>query len=174
MIDAWVAFGFGAVVAQRVWELRLARSNAGRIRRAGGYEVGASHYPAIVALHVCFFAGVLLEYGLRTPDRLPPWFATTLAAFLLLQAARLWCIRTLGMYWNTRIFVVPGMRPIRRGPYRWLRHPNYAIVTLEFVCFPLLFGCVFAALLFPLLNLLVLRRRIAVEERALLAASARI
>jgi len=171
MMSLWFACGFAAVVVQRLAELRLAARNGERLRRMGGFEVGAAHYPRIVALHVCFLACVLGEYLVRRPEP-SPWMAAFAAAFLLLQAARVWCIRSLGPYWNTRVFVVPGLRLVRKGPYRWLKHPNYLVVTLEMLAFPLMFGCFACAFLFPPLNVWLLRRRIAVEEEALRAASA--
>ena len=170
-MSIWFSFWFGAVVAQRLAELRLAERNSERIRSIGGYEVGASHYSRIVLLHALFLGSVFAEFLMRRPEP-SPWMAAAAAAFLLLQAARFWCIRSLGPYWNTRVFVVPGMQLVRKGPYRWLKHPNYLVVTLEMLAFPLLFGCFWTACLFPAANVLLLRRRIAVEEEALRAASA--
>ncbi|TLS50258.1 hypothetical protein FE782_21570 [Paenibacillus antri] len=170
-MSLWFALWFGAVVVQRLAELRLAKRNAERLRRIGGYEVDAAFYPKIVLLHASFFACVFAEFLWRRPEP-SPWMAAAAAAFLLLQAGRVWCIRSLGPYWNTRVFVVPGMKLVRKGPYRWMKHPNYLVVTLEMLAFPLLFGCFGAACLFPALNVLLLRRRIAAEEAALRAASA--
>lgn len=165
-MDYWFACWYAAVIAQRFTELRLARRNAERLRRLGGYEVGAEHYPLLTGLHTAFFIGLLAEFVWRRP-MLEAWMAAPLAAFILLQALRIWCIRSLGPYWNTRIFVVPGAKRVKDGPYRWLRHPNYVVVTLELLAFPLMFGCWTSALLFPLANLLVLRKRIRIEEQAL-------
>ena len=166
----WFVSTFAAVVAQRLLELRLARKNAGALRKMGGYEVGADHYPQIVHVHVLFFAALWSEFFYRQPA-VSLWMAVPFSAFLLLQAVRIWCIRSLGLFWNTRIMVVPGMELVRRGPYRFMKHPNYAVVTLEFLFLPLSFGCFLTAFLFPLLNVLVLRKRIAAEEAALRAAS---
>ncbi|MCI3922309.1 hypothetical protein MO973_18930 [Paenibacillus sp. TRM 82003] len=166
----WFACWFVAVIAQRLAELKLAERNAEHVRRLGGYEVGAAHYPLIVGLHAAFFGSLLTEFAWRRP-MLEPWMAYPLAAFIVLQGLRVWCIRSLGPYWNTRIYVVPEAQQVRQGPYRWLRHPNYVVVTLELCVFPLMFGCAATAIAFPLLNLLVLRKRIRVEEQALRSAS---
>jgi methyltransferase len=166
----WFSLLIGGVVAQRVWELRLATRNALAVRSIGGYEVGGEYYKVLVALHVTFFLGVILEFTLRRPA-FAVWMIAPLLAFVLLQFIRVWCVRTLGVYWNTRVFVVPGMELVRRGPYRFMRHPNYAVVTLEMLCLPLMFGCYWCAVLFPLMNVLVLRKRIAVEEHALGSAA---
>lgn len=168
----WFALVLTAIALQRLAELRLAARNAARIRRLGGYEAGAATYPPIVALHLLFFGVLPMEFALRQPQP-SVWTAACAAAFVLLQLGRAWCIRSLGPYWNTRVFVVPGMQPVRSGPYRWLKHPNYLVVTLEFLFLPLMFGCTAAAFLFPALNALLLRRRIRVEESALREAASR-
>lgn len=167
----WFSCWFAVTAMQRLLELRLAQRNAELLRKEGGYEVGADHYRTIVLLHFCFFSALLLEFGLRRPP-LALWMLGPLAIFLLLQVVRAWCIHSLGKYWNTRIIVIPGMTLVRKGPYRFLKHPNYVVVTLELLFFPLMFGCFATALLFPLLNVLVLRKRIAVEEQALRTCSA--
>jgi methyltransferase len=171
MMLYWFSCWFAAVIAQRLLELQLANRNTQYMKRVGGYEVGADHYPRIVGLHVAFFIVLLLEFSIRRPE-LELWMAGPLAVFLLLQAARVWCIRSLGPRWNTRIYIVPGAKLVRRGPYRWLRHPNYVVITLELMIFPLLFGCFLTAAVFPLLNILVLRKRIEVENQALHDGSA--
>lgn len=163
----WFTLMFCGVIVQRLAELRLAGRNAERIRAAGGFEVGAEHYKYIVLLHVMFFLSLLAEFTLRMP-KLAPWMLLPALAFLLLQAARVWCIRSLGEHWNTRIFVVPGRELVRKGPYRYVRHPNYAVVTLEMLVLPLCFGCCWTAAMFPLVNMLVLSKRIEAEENALL------
>jgi methyltransferase len=113
---AWlIAF----VAAQRLVELGLAQWNTLRLRAAGGVEFGAAHYPLLVALHAFWLLGLwLLGHG-NTVD--PFW----LAVFVLLQAGRVWVIASLGRRWTTRVIVLPGASAVTRGPYRWLRHPNY-------------------------------------------------
>jgi methyltransferase len=110
----------------------------------------------------------VLVLGARIPASWPIW----LALFGLGQFLRLWAIRTLGRFWTVRVWVVPGTTPVRRGPYRYLRHPNYLGVALELLAAPLLFGAWRTAVLATLANLLVLAIRIRVEERALAWAAA--
>lgn len=171
IMTLWFSCWLAAVIAQRCFELRLAKANAKKIRSAGGYEVGAEHYPQIVSLHIAFFVFLLAEFFIRSPE---PKVSMAVAAvvFLVLQAARVWCILSLGMYWNTRIYVVKNMQLIRKGPYRYVRHPNYMVVTLEMLVFPLMFGCPLTSLIFPMLNITLLRKRIAIEELALSSATA--
>jgi methyltransferase len=161
---------FSLVILQRLIELRIAKRNAAYIRALGGYEVGAEHYRWIVLLHASFFASLLFEVVERGQlNSLPA--VLPFSVFLLAQVLRIWCLRSLSRFWNTRIFILPGSDPVRRGPYRFLRHPNYTVVALELFTLPLAFGAVYSALLFSLLNALVLRVRIRIEERSLSAVT---
>jgi len=146
---------------QRLAELAIARSNLHRMRAAGGVEFGASHYPIMVALHAFWLAGLWLLGRDRSVD--PYW----LSLFVLLQAARVWVIASLGRHWTTRVIVVPGLRPVARGPYRFLKHPNYLIVALEVAVVPLALGLPLFALLFAAANAALLTLRLKVENRAL-------
>ena len=162
---------FGAtilfVLVQRLLELRLAKRNAARIRRLGGYEIGSSHYKYIVLLHGLFLLSLVLEVRLTQPEVPPVWWPIPFALFVLAQFLRYWCMYTLGHHWNTRIFILPGAPPVKRGPYRFLRHPNYLVVAVEFVTLPLAFNAWFTALFFSLANAwLLLRVRIPLEEQA--------
>ena len=149
------------VTAERLGELRLAAANTRRLLAGGAFEAGAGHYGLIVALHALWLGGLwLLAWG--EPVRWP-----FLACFLLLQALRAWVLVTLGARWTTRIIVVPGERLVRRGPYRFVRHPNYLVVIGEIAILPLVFGLVWYSILFSILNAVVLWIRIRAEERAL-------
>ena len=150
------------VTAQRLGELVYARVNEARRRRIGGVEHGASHYPALVALHAAWLVGLLIAASGTHPSY--GW----LAIFLVLQGLRVWVLGTLGARWSTRVIVLHGTPPIRSGPYRLLSHPNYAVVIAEIFVLPMAFGLVAFALVFSLLNAAVLAVRIRVENAALL------
>jgi methyltransferase len=155
---AWlVAF----LIAQRLAELGLAQFNTVRLRAEGGVEFGAAHYPLMVALHVFWLLG-LWALGHDRP-LIPFW----LAVFVLLQVGRLWVIASLGRRWTTRVIVLRGAAPVARGPYRWLKHPNYLVVALEIAVVPLALGLPFFALVFSVLNAALLAYRIRVENAAL-------
>jgi methyltransferase len=163
-MSLWWIFAF--YLAERGLELLIARRNRRRLLARGGVEVHPETYRAIVWLHSLFFVALLIESRPWTV----PFDALTLfclVALALLQVLRYACIAALGEFWNTRIIVLPGANPVRRGPYRLLKHPNYLVVTLEFALIPLLMRAPFTLLVFSLLNLAVLRRRIALEEQAL-------
>jgi methyltransferase len=157
---------FAFVILQRLLELAVARRNAHYIRALGGYEVGAEHYRWIVLLHVAFLLSLLGEVVERGRVDQPPYLVP-FALFVIAQALRVWILRSLGKFWNTRIFVLPASNPVRRGPYRFLKHPNYTVVALELFTLPLAFGAPVTAVVFSLLNIAVLRVRIRTEEHAL-------
>ncbi len=155
---AWlIAF----LIVQRLAELGLAQWNTMRLRAAGGVEFGAAHYPLLVALHAFWLLGLWIFGHGRSVD--PIW----LVAFVILQAGRVWVIASLGRRWTTRVIVMPGAAPVARGPYRWLRHPNYLIVALEIAVVPLALGLPLFALVFSLANAALLAYRIRIENRAL-------
>jgi methyltransferase len=155
------------VAFQRLGELVLARSHAAWARARGAIEFGAGHYPALVALHAVWLLAWPLEAWARGPA-LSPAAPLWLLVFLAAQVLRYAAIAALGRRWNTRILVLPGLPPIRRGPYRVLRHPNYVAVVLELAALPLMFGATITAALVGAANLaLLLGVRIPAENRAL-------
>jgi methyltransferase len=154
------------VAAQRLFELVLARRNERRARARGAIERGRGHYLLIVALHVLWLVSTLVESVLRGPE-LPTFWPFPLALFLLVQPLRYWAVFSLGESWNTKVLVVPGAKPVRHGPYKYLNHPNYVVVVAEILTFPLIFGAWITALVFTVLNVAVLYVRITEENRAL-------
>lgn len=150
------------VAAQRLGELTYAARNTRELMRRGAVEHGRAHYPFLVGLHAAWLVAILIAVP---PDTPIAWFP--LAFFIVLQVMRIWVITTLGRYWTTRIVSLSGAPLVRRGPYRILRHPNYAIVVGEIALLPLVFGAWRIAIVFTLLNLAVLVLRIREEEQAL-------
>jgi methyltransferase len=157
----------GCLVAlQRLLELGYSRRNERRLRARGAVERGSGHYPLMVGLHVLWLASTLVEGLLRGPE-IPAWWPVPLAAFLLVQPLRYWAIVSLGKNWNTRVLVVPGGKVVRSGPYRYFHHPNYVVVAVEILTFPLIFGAWITAIVFSILNAALLFVRIRTENRAL-------
>lgn len=154
------------VTLQRLGELVLARSNTRRLLARGAVESGAEHYRFIVALHAAWLIGLWLLAWDR-PVNLP-----LLLLFVLLQAGRVWVIATLGRRWTTRILTLPGEPLVRKGPFRFVSHPNYIVVAGELAVLPLAFGLPLYALVFTALNAVMMWVRIRCEQRALDAASA--
>ena len=145
------------VTLQRLAELHLATRNTRRLLAQGAVEYGASHYPLVVALHGLWLAALWW----LAPGR--PVDVVLLTLFLVLQVGRLWVIGTLGERWTTRIIVKPGAPLVRRGPYRFMNHPNYLIVVLEIAVLPLVFGLWQLALVFSLLYAAILDFRFGEE-----------
>jgi methyltransferase len=154
----------------RLVELTVAQRNLRWAREHGGVETGAGHYPVMVALHTALLVGCLVEVWFGNRPFLP-WLGWPMLALLAgAHVLRWWCIRTLGPQWNTQIVRVPGMPLVTGGPYRWLNHPNYLAVVVEGFALPLVHSAWVTALLFTVLNALLLRVRLRVEEQALAAA----
>lgn len=150
------------VALQRLVELVYAARNTRRLRQRGAIEHGRSHYPLLIALHGCWLIAILLAVPMDTGIIWPP-----LVLFLLLQMVRLWIVATLGRFWTTRIITLPGTPLVRRGPYRFLHHPNYLVIIGEIALLPLAFGAWRIAAIFSLLNLALLAWRRRVEDAAL-------
>jgi methyltransferase len=157
----------GLVALERGFELWLSRRNAAAALARGGIERGREHFGFMRALHAAFLAGCALEVALLDRPFDPRLGFPMLALALAAQALRYWAIATLGARWNVRVIVVPGEPVVTRGPYRWLRHPNYLAVVLEGFALPLIHGAWLTALGFSALNAWLLHVRIRVEERAL-------
>ena len=149
------------VTLQRLIELALSQRNTKRLLARGAFEVAPGHYPFIVTLHAIW----LVTLWFLGPG--PPVEIVPLILFAFLQLARVWVIATLGERWTTRIIILPGEPLVTSGPYRWVNHPNYLIVIGEFAVLPLVFGLPMVAILFSVLNGLLLWVRIRDENRAL-------
>ena len=152
------------VTLQRVGELALAQRNTRRLLAEGAYETGQGHYPAIVLLHACWLVGLWCAAWDREVSL--PW----LAIYAALQLLRGWTLWSLGRRWTTRIIILPGASRVLAGPYRLISHPNYVIVAAEIAVLPLTFGLPAYAVVFSILNAIILRIRIGAENAALAAA----
>ncbi|OKK12956.1 hypothetical protein AMK09_29725 [Streptomyces sp. CB02488] len=161
-----------AVAGERLAELVVALRNTRWALARGGVETGRAHYPAMVALHTALLLGCLLEVRLAERPFVPLLGWAMVAVVAAAQGLRWWCIRTLGHRWNTRVIVVPGLPLVTGGPYRLLRHPNYAAVAAEGLALPLVHGAWLTAALFTVLNAALMAVRVRCEEAALTAAPA--
>lgn len=152
---------------ERLFELRLSLRNARWMFERGAREHGREHYGVMVVFHSAFLAACLAEPWVAGRAFVWPWSLLALGLALGAQVLRYWVIATLGTRWNTRVIVLPGWEPVTRGPYRFMRHPNYLAVIVEMAALPLVHGAWMTALFFSAGNLLLLRTRIRVEEHAL-------
>jgi len=150
------------VITQRLSELYIARGNEKWLRSQGAVEYGKEHYPFIVALHTLFIISMIIEYNLRGSSPLDFVF---LVLFILLLLFKFWALSSLGKYWNTKIFRVPGTGPVKKGPYKLFKHPNYFIVVCEIAIIPMVFHLYYTAIIFTVLNAIMLTVRIRVENK---------
>jgi methyltransferase len=155
------------VTLQRLGELVLARRNTSALLARGGIEIGTRHYPLIVTVHAAWLIALWI-FGRDQEVNLP-----ALSLFVALQGFRVWILATLGERWTTRIIVLPGEKLVATGPYRYLSHPNYAVVAGEIAVLPLALHLPVVAVVFTILNAVVLTIRIRAETRALAAPSVR-
>jgi methyltransferase len=156
------------LTVQRLAELWWAKHNERRLLAAGGVEYGRSHLPLMILLHAAWMIGLWL-LGTDRPVSL-----VFLGLFVVLQLVRFWVLVALGRRWSIRVIVVPGEKLVARGPYRWIRHPNYAVVVGEIAVVPLALGLPIYALVFSVLNAVVLAIRIRAENAALTSAAGRV
>ena len=156
-----------ALALERVHELRRSRRNAAWAFARGGVEVGRGHYAVMAALHTAFLAGCAAEVLLLDRPFRAALGVPMLALAAIAQGLRYWAIATLGPRWNVRVIAIPGAPAVTTGPYRFLRHPNYAAVVLEGFAVPLVHGAWITALVFSVANAALLAVRIRCEERAL-------
>lgn len=156
-----------AVGVERLIELVVSKRHARWALERGGVEHGRGHYPAMVAVHTGLLLGCVFEVWYGKAPFIPSLGWTMFGLVVAGQALRWWCVATLGPRWNTLVIVVPGMRLVDKGPYRWLKHPNYVAVVVEGIALPLVHSAWITALAFTAVNALVLAVRIRVENRAL-------
>lgn len=163
----WYTLLILAVALERLTELVVSKRNAAWSLARGGREYGASHYRPMVLLHTGLLVGCLVEVGIAGRPFVAALGWPMLAVVCGSQTLRWWCIATLGRQWNTRVIVVPELHLVRRGPYRWLRHPNYVAVCVEGLALPLVHTAWITAVCFTALNAVLLQARIRVENAAL-------
>jgi methyltransferase len=164
MIFFWIFFAL--LVSQRFLELLLAKRNEQIVKSKGALEFDRDGYKYIVVTHVAFFISLVLEkFSLQR--ELNKFWLVFLIIFLIAQILRYWAISSLGEYWNTKVLVVPGSELVSTGPYKYFKHPNYIAVIAEIAVIPLIFSCYLTSILFSILNFILVRRRIEIEENAL-------
>lgn len=161
----WYGLLIAVVAVERVAELIVSQRNLSWSRARGGVEFGARHYPAMVALHSALLVGAFVEAFYRPFEPALGW--PMLVVVLAAQGLRWWCIATLGRQWNTRVVVIPDAERVTGGPYRFFSHPNYVAVVVEGIALPLVHTAWITGVVFTVLNAVVLRTRIGVENSAL-------
>ena len=152
------------IILLRIGELILSRSNERWLLQNGAIEYGQKHYPYIVALHVLFIVALIIEYSTKQTASFSMFF---LVLYFLLLAFKARVITTLGKFWNTKIYHIQGFPLMKNGVYKYIKHPNYLIVIAEIAIIPLVFQLYFTAIVFTLLNAIMLSVRVKEENKVL-------
>ncbi len=158
----WALAVLAYVVIQRLAELVYAAANTRRLLAEGGCEHGRKHYPLFILLHGSWLVSIALW---AKPEMQPPAFLFW--AFVASQLFRFWVLASIGRWWTTRIISAPHFPRVRKGPYRFMPHPNYSVVAVEIVLLPLLLGAPLVALFYSLANAMLLYWRIRIEAEVL-------
>jgi methyltransferase len=156
----WIFLAF--LITQRLSELYIARQNEKWLLQQGAVQYGQNHYPFMVGMHTLFIVSMIVEYIVRDNTPFNYYF---LLAFILVLSFKFWALSSLGKYWNTKIYRVPGVYPVNKGPYKIFKHPNYMEVILEIAIIPLVFNLYYTAIIFSVLNAMMLYVRISVENK---------
>ncbi|MBO1000108.1 isoprenylcysteine carboxyl methyltransferase [Bacillus sp. SD075] len=154
------------IAIQRLVELYIAKQNEKQLKVAGAVEYGESHYKWMVLMHLSFFIVLIIEVAVLERNVAGLW-PIWLPLFLIAQSGRIWVIQSLGKHWNTKIIVLPDADVVKKGPYKYIKHPNYIIVATEIIVISLLFNAYYTAIIFSLLNVWMMTVRIPLEEKAL-------
>ena len=152
------------IILLRIGELLLSKRNEKWLIQNGAVEYGQRHYPFIVALHVLFVIAVIFEYSRQSSPTFSLFFIIFYIALLVFKT---WVILSLGKFWNTRIYHISNFPLKKNGPYKYFKHPNYLIVVAEIAVIPLIFHLYYTAIIFSLLNSIILFVRIKEENKAL-------
>src|ERR1035437_1154038 len=152
------------VILLRIGELLLSKRNEKWLLQNGAVEYGKKHYPFIVALHILFIISLIIEYSTQQTASFSLFF---IILYFLILVFKAWVVLSLGKFWNTKIFHISNLPLVKKGPYRYIKHPNYVVVIAEIAVIPLAFHLYFTAIIFTLLNMIMLFVRIKEENRAL-------
>ncbi len=157
-------FFVSVIILSRIGELILSRRNEKWLLQNGAIECGKKHYPFIITLHILFFLSLILEYSQQETHS---YSLVLLILSFLLLACKAWIIISLGKFWTTKIYRIASLSLIKKGPYKYLKHPNYLLVIAEIVVIPLAFHLYYTAIIFTVLNAVILLVRIKEENKAL-------
>jgi methyltransferase len=152
------------IVFLRIGELILSKINEVWLLQHHAVEYGKNHYTFIVMLHVLFFISMIFEYSIQQTSSFSLFF---LGFYSLIFTFKIWVILSLGRFWNTKIYRISGYPLINTGPYKYIKHPNYLIVIAEIAVIPLIFHLYYTAIIFSMLNIMMLYVRIKVENKVL-------
>jgi methyltransferase len=157
------------VAALRIVELRISRRHQAQLITQGAAKVAEPRFRWMVVLHTVVLVGAAAEVVFLRRPFFPALAAAMFCIFLASNAVRWWVIRTLGQHWNVQVMDSTRLGVISSGPFRFVRHPNYAAVFTEMLALPLIHTAWITAVAGSLAHIVVLSQRLSTEERILLA-----
>ena len=155
--------------AGRLAEMRLSRRNQRRMIARGASQISEPHFPWMVALHAGVIIGAGVEVIVMHRPLIPALAIPMFILFMLSNALRWWVIRSLRGHWNVQVVDSARLGVVTSGPYRWIRHPNYVAVFAELISLPLIYSAWITAIAGAVCDVLILQKRLAVEDAVLLA-----
>lgn len=169
VIPLWYAALAAAVGVDRLIAVGTSRRNQRRLDSSGAKKIHDPSFTGLALLHVAYLVAAPLEVSWFARPFLPWLGVPALAALIAATVLRFWAVRTLADHWNLSVVASQGLGPVTTGPYRWIRHPNYVAIIVEVAALPLVHTAWLTALVATLLQIPLLVRRIAVEERVLMS-----
>ncbi|MFS0751615.1 isoprenylcysteine carboxyl methyltransferase family protein [Oceanobacillus sp. 1P07AA] len=166
-MSVFLSMLFVFIILQRITELIIAKRNEKWMLAKGGIEIEPQQHKWFIVVHSLFFLSIFIEIVITKSTAVPTLFTLWFSLFILTQFLRIWSISSLGKHWNTKIIILPGSTLVKRGPYKYIKHPNYIIVGIELFVIPMMFGAYWTAIIFPFLHLILMSIRIPAEEKAL-------
>ncbi len=155
------------VALLRIVELQISRRHQREMVAHGAAKVNDPRFRWMVLLHTGVLVGAAVEVVLLHRPFFPVLAAVCFVIFLAANAVRWWVIRTLGEHWNVQVMNSTGLGVVTTGPFRYVRHPNYAAVFVEMLVLPLIHTAWITALAGSLAHMVVLSQRLSTEERVL-------
>ncbi|HYL64502.1 MAG TPA: isoprenylcysteine carboxylmethyltransferase family protein [Candidatus Methylomirabilis sp.] len=158
-----------AVALLRIVELQISRKHRHEMMARGASKVDEPRFRWMVLLHTAVLLGAAAEVVFFHRPFILVLAIPMLAVFLAANGVRWWVIRTLGNHWNVQVVDSTSLGVISSGPFRYVRHPNYAAVFAEMLALPLIHTAWMTAVAGSLAHVAVLSQRLSTEERVLLA-----
>jgi len=158
-----------AVGAQRIFELQLSKRHQRQLSSRGAAKVKDPYFRWMAMFHTLVLVGAAAEVVFLHRPLVPALAIVMLGLFLTANLVRWWVIRTLGEHWNVNVVDSTKLGFVNTGPFRYVRHPNYAAVFVEMFALPLVHTAWITALVGALLHAVILSLRLSVEDPILLA-----
>ncbi|GAC1660730.1 MAG: isoprenylcysteine carboxyl methyltransferase family protein [Candidatus Acidiferrum sp.] len=167
-VIAYLIF-LASIALLRIWEMRISKRNQLRLIAQGAVKAPQPKFRWVVLVHLVVLLGSALEVLFLHRPFIPVLAGAMIALFLLSNALRLWVILAMGQHWNVQVVDSTRLGVITGGPFRFVRHPNYAAIFVEMIALPLIHTAWITALVCSAGYAIAIGQRIVAEERVLFA-----